>query len=105
MSVEPAIETPGRVEYGCFPAPPSPKPVEQSRLIPDLQDEIERLERRLIVEALRQTGGNQAKAARELGITDRIMGLRVRKYQINPKSFQAGRSPSNGSGAFPWRQA
>ncbi len=105
MSIEPVIERPGRVECGCFPDPLGAKAADQPRSIPDLQDELERLERRLIVEALRQTGGNQAKAARELGITDRIMGLRVRKYRIDSKSFQIGRTSSNGGGAFPWREA
>lgn len=43
---------------------------------------LSRLERELIVEALKMTGGNMAAAARRLGITERQMGLRVHHYGI-----------------------
>jgi len=47
------------------------------------------VERELIIEALKRTRGNMAKAAESLGITERIMGLRVKKYDINYKRYRA----------------
>jgi Nif-specific regulatory protein len=48
-----------------------------------LEAALSRLEKELIVEALKIAGGNMAAAARQLGITERQMGLRVRHYGIN----------------------
>jgi Nif-specific regulatory protein len=53
-----------------------------------LANNLENVERELIVEALKNARGNKAKAARTLGITERLMGLRVRKYGIDPKRFR-----------------
>ncbi len=50
---------------------------------------LSRLEKELIVEALKMTGGNMAQAARRLGITERQMGLRVRQYCLNWKAYRA----------------
>ncbi len=57
----------------------------------DLQATLDNVERALIIDALRRSHGNQARAAHLLGITERLMGLRVRKYGIDPKSFRTGR--------------
>ena len=46
------------------------------------------MEKNLILDALKAARGNKAKAARTLGITERIMGLRVRKYGIDPRRFR-----------------
>ena len=46
------------------------------------------VERELILEALKSYRGNMAKAARALGISERIMGLRVRKYDIDIWRFR-----------------
>ncbi|MCC6488419.1 MAG: sigma-54-dependent Fis family transcriptional regulator [Candidatus Hydrogenedentes bacterium] len=51
---------------------------------------LESVERTLIIDALRVSNGNRAKAAQLLGITERLMGLRVRKYRIDPRSYRAG---------------
>jgi Nif-specific regulatory protein len=53
-----------------------------------LQAAIDNLERDMIVEMLRQTGGNRAEAARRLGITERLMGLRVKKHGIDSRTFR-----------------
>jgi Nif-specific regulatory protein len=53
-----------------------------------LEAALSRLEKELIVEALKINGGNMAAAARQLGITERQMGLRVHHYGINWKSFR-----------------
>ncbi|MBN1868399.1 sigma 54-interacting transcriptional regulator [Candidatus Sumerlaeota bacterium] len=56
-----------------------------------LQTSLDALERELIVEALKSARGNKAKAARALGISERLMGLRVKKIGIDPKRFRAKR--------------
>jgi Nif-specific regulatory protein len=53
-----------------------------------LEAALDNLERDMIVETLRQTGGNRAEAARRLGITERLMGLRVKKHGIDARSFR-----------------
>lgn len=63
----------------------------EAKEIDGLQETLDSLERTLIQEALRHCGGNQAKAATELGITERLMGLRVKKYGIDPKRFRTRR--------------
>ena len=53
-----------------------------------LQYELELHERTLILDALKSTRGNMAAAARMLGITERIIGLRVAKYGIDNRRFR-----------------
>ncbi len=53
-----------------------------------LQDALENLEKELLMDALKSTKGNMAKAARMLDVTERIMGLRMKKYRIDPKIFR-----------------
>ncbi len=47
-----------------------------------LTDKVETLERELIVDALKKTAGHQRKAAKELGITERILNYKIQKYKI-----------------------
>jgi Nif-specific regulatory protein len=42
-------------------------------------------ERELIVDALKKCGGQQRKAAKELGVTERILGYKIKKHSIYPK--------------------
>jgi Nif-specific regulatory protein len=42
----------------------------------------------MIIDALKSSRGNMTKAAEQLGITERIIGLRVRKYGIIPKKYR-----------------
>jgi Nif-specific regulatory protein len=53
-----------------------------------LDGTLENVERDLILDALKAARGNKAKAARALGISERIMGLRVRKYGITARRFR-----------------
>jgi Nif-specific regulatory protein len=46
---------------------------------------IENKERELIIDALKKYGGQQRKAADELGVTERILGYKIKKYGIFPK--------------------
>ncbi len=54
-----------------------------------LKEALANMERELILDALKDTRGNMAKAARLLGITERMMGLRVRKYHLDPGRFRS----------------
>jgi Nif-specific regulatory protein len=65
--------------------PAGEQPVEPSG---SLAATMERVERELILDALRSTRGNRAKAARILDITERQMGLRVKRYGIDPGTLR-----------------
>ncbi len=71
--------------------PPSLQTAETSGTAPTatLQDTMDRVEKELILDALKSTKGNYSKAATILGITERIMGLRIRKYNLD-KDFLRG---------------
>ncbi|HVO37404.1 MAG TPA: nif-specific transcriptional activator NifA [Spirochaetia bacterium] len=71
--------------------PPSLQTAEASGTVPrgTLQATMEIVEREMILEALKSSRGNMALAASSLGITERIMGLRVHAYSIDPKRFKA----------------
>lgn len=47
-----------------------------------LTDRVENLEKEIIIDALKRTGGRQRLAAKELGVTERILGYKVKKYNI-----------------------
>jgi Nif-specific regulatory protein len=53
-----------------------------------LQDMLISLENKMITDALKRCHGNMAKAARILGLTERIMGLRVAKFGIDPRQMK-----------------
>ncbi|NTW50881.1 MAG: sigma 54-interacting transcriptional regulator, partial [Chlorobiales bacterium] len=54
-----------------------------------LQQRLDAIEYEMIVEALKSTKGNMSKAAAELGLTDRIMGLRVKRFGIDFRNFRS----------------
>ncbi|MBN2308219.1 MAG: nif-specific transcriptional activator NifA [Candidatus Hydrogenedentes bacterium] len=56
-----------------------------------LDARLDELEREMLVEALKTSRGNMAKASSALGITERVMGLRVKKHEINPRQFRTPR--------------
>ncbi|EDM73994.1 Sigma-54 dependent, Vanadium nitrogenase transcriptional regulator, VnfA [Plesiocystis pacifica SIR-1] len=47
-----------------------------------LDEALEAVEREILERALADSGGNRASAARALGISERRMGLRVKKYRL-----------------------
>ena len=53
-----------------------------------LKARLEHVESQIIEEALKESSGNMAKAARILQLTERIIGLRVKKYNIDIHSFK-----------------
>ena len=53
----------------------------------NLQTTLDKIEKEFILDALKSSRGNMSKAARALGISERIMGLRIQKYGIHPKRY------------------
>ena len=70
--------------------PPTLQTAESSNTVVrgTLQEAVDRVEKEMIIETLKNVRGNKSKAAKALGITERIMGLRVDKYGINPKDYR-----------------
>ena len=54
----------------------------------NLQGTLTAVERELIQDALKLTNGNISSAAKKLEISERIIGLRIRKYKINPARYK-----------------
>lgn len=53
-----------------------------------LQQKLDSIENEMIIEALKRTKGNMSRAAAQLGLSDRIMGLRVKKFNIDYRKFR-----------------
>lgn len=85
--MERAVILSGDSTIHSYQLPPSLQtaPVKGERPTGTLKEVMEALEREIIIEELKKTDGNIAKAAQNLGITERIMGLRVSKYGLRPK--------------------
>jgi Nif-specific regulatory protein len=49
---------------------------------------LEKHEKQLIMDSMVAAKGNVVKAAKVLGITERMMGIRIKKYNIDPKRFK-----------------
>ena len=58
-------------------------------VVSGLKGQVDAFERDLVQDALKLAGGNMASAARRLGISERIMGLRVNKYGLDPRRFRS----------------
>ncbi len=73
--------------------PPSLQTAEASgtELEGSLEAALARLEREMLMDALKSTRGNKAKAARMLGITERLMGIRVNRHGFDPRRFRTKR--------------
>jgi len=56
-----------------------------------LSSVIESQERALIIDALKETRGNQSKAAKILGTTKRIIQYKIQKFKIDPWRFRPKR--------------
>jgi Nif-specific regulatory protein len=72
--------------------PPTLQTAEATGTLPagNLEAAMDNLEREMLLDALKSTRGNMAKAARSLGITERLMGLRARKHAIDYRRFRSG---------------
>jgi Nif-specific regulatory protein len=68
--------------------PPSLQRAEPGNLGRGLTAQVETLERELIGEALRQTRGNQSKAAQLLDTSLRILGYKIKKYHLDSRQYR-----------------
>ena len=70
--------------------PPTLQTAEVSGTLPEgsLARAVERYERDIIADALKTSRGNRAKAARLLDTTERIIGYKIRKYEIDCARFK-----------------
>lgn len=55
----------------------------------NLPQAVTNLEREMILEALKKNHGHQGKAAQLLGITERILGYKIKQHHIVPKIYSA----------------
>ncbi len=53
-----------------------------------LLQKLDSIEKEMIMEALKRTKGNMSRAAVQLGLSDRIMGLRIKKFDIDYRKFR-----------------
>ena len=70
--------------------PPTLQTAESSgtRFRGTLTERLDDVERELIVDAIKASAGNMARAARELGLSERVMALRVQKHGIDFRLFR-----------------
>jgi Nif-specific regulatory protein len=59
-----------------------------SRVEGSLEAILENVEKQMLIDALNMSKGNISKAAEQLKLTERMMGLRIKKYQIDPAIFK-----------------
>jgi len=73
--------------------PPTLQTAEASNTVMkgSLEETLDRIEKEMIVEALKNCRGNKSKASQQLGITERVMGLRVDKHGIQPRDYKTSR--------------
>ena len=78
-----------RVIHSCH-LPPTLQTGERSGTIPFLsfEDTLNNFEGELIIDALKNSRGNMAEAARLLKTTERVISYSIKKLQINPKSYR-----------------
>jgi Nif-specific regulatory protein len=70
--------------------PPSLQTGERSGTVPSLSFEgaTKNFEKELLIDALKNSQGNMAKAARFLKTSERVVAYSIRKLQINPKAYR-----------------
>jgi Nif-specific regulatory protein len=73
--------------------PPTLQTAEATNTQPagNLDATLDNIEREMLLDALKSARGNMAKAARTLGITERLMGLRAKKHGIDFRRFRVSR--------------
>jgi len=69
--------------------PPSLQMIKKTETVAkrSLTEIIENKERELIIDALKKSRGFQRRAAKELSITERILGYKLKKYDIHPRYY------------------
>jgi Nif-specific regulatory protein len=79
-------------------------PDEQARDAGKLGAVIGAQERSMIIEALKESRGNQSLAARLLGTTKRIVQYKIRKLGIDPAKFKTGKKTGGAAPRVSFRQ-
>ena len=54
-----------------------------------LQQQLDAMEYELLVEAMKTADGNLSAAAKELGLTNRMIGIRAKKYDLDFRKFRS----------------
>ena len=74
----------------AYHLPPTLQTAESSGTLPrmSLEAAVANYEKELIQDALKSTRGNRAKAARLLDTTERIIGYKIQKYEIDAQRFK-----------------
>jgi transcriptional regulator with GAF, ATPase, and Fis domain len=62
--------------------------VSMEKVLDSLKDKIREIEREEIVNALRDCNWVMAKAARKLGISERMIGYKIKKYGLRIKEVR-----------------
>ncbi len=62
--------------------------LEKGKTMHTLKEKIEDLEKEEIISALRKSNWVMAQAARKLGITERMIGYKIRKYGLRIKEVR-----------------
>ena len=57
-----------------------------------LESKLNAVEYEMLVESLKNNKGNMTSAARDLGLTKRMMGIRMGKFHIDYRNFRRGRT-------------
>lgn len=60
-----------------------------------LKEKIEEIEKKEIIEALVNSNWIMSRAARKLGITERMIGYKIKKYRIIKKEVKGIRNTEN----------
>jgi len=83
--------------------PPTLQTAEVSGTLPgaSLGDAVAAYEKDLILDALKTTRGNRARAARLLDTTERILAYKVRKYGVDPGRFRGAAAAERAPAARP----
>ena len=55
-----------------------------------LKDKVKKIEREEIINALKECGWVMVRAARKLGITERMIGYKIKKYAIRKEGEKSG---------------
>jgi Nif-specific regulatory protein len=73
-----------------YQLPPTLQTAEVSDTLPSgsLDSALATFEKDMIIDALKSSRGNMAAAVRTLNTSERILGLRVKKYGIQPKQYR-----------------
>jgi Nif-specific regulatory protein len=79
----------GNVIHG-YHLPPTLQTAEGSGTVTrmSLDKAVEAFEKEMILDALKTTRGNRARAARMLDTTERILGYKVQKYEVDSRRFK-----------------